>query len=805
MPATYLLFLSVFFGFILTSSTTSADETVDRIDVNVPISCSLAGTGMDSHTTSLMNGNYATDVGTTTLKALCNDNEGFAIYAIGYTDDTDGKTVMSSSTLGDEYDIVTGTGTSGNSQWAMKLSTQTSPEPTYPISIVNNYNQYHVVPDDYELVAKRTSATDVGTTAIGSTLTSTYQIYVSTLQPAGTYIGKVKYVMVHPYTAPQPVGENQIGVIYDGNGLFFNQAGTKSANRVVYEESCEDQYGYIGNTPAILKTRNLNSDGTQNGPYNTGTYYDGDGTDPNYVEFEGASRIKVVVRYGLTQETTGWFDINIDGYSIKNEDFYTIYDGEINRSGTATYVAEGSSAGVHMEVWGTPNPDYDYGLYVQVYPIYDEPTDGATYDVTHSICSYHPVNGAYAETIPWYGFWYKEEEDGYTNDFYYEMEDDYGDDYFGIVSYLNRNSNNLKGTTITVHAYYPHKAMYDGNSATIGTMESFESIESSNRLIAPNYLKTGYGFVGWSEDPSATANGNSTIFGPTEIVDYSNLSYDNNKTATLYAVWEQSAGNIQNWGGCSTMNIGEVTALTDIRDNNTYAVAKLDDGKCWMIENLRLDLSDENTVINANNTHNPTSAFLEERQSVIGLNTTRKSCEVENQDCINQISYDKSYIDNTLTPNPTNYSSSWFANGVLYNWYTSTAGNGTYSTYSESVTGDICPSGWRMPSGTNNGDLYNFMASIGTVSVRRGEYSVATDKATKFPYNGILYDDYIHFTSYSSTSGGIQTATGAGIGRFSTFLQIGEEEIKFFHIGNAFSGDSAIRRYNTAPVRCLTD
>ena len=30
-------------------------------------------------------------------------------------------------------------------------------------------------------------------------------------------------------------------------------------------------------------------------------------------------------------------------------------------------------------------------------------------------------------------------------------------------------------------------------------------------------------------------------------------------------------------------------ALTDARDNNTYTVARLADGKCWMTENLRLD------------------------------------------------------------------------------------------------------------------------------------------------------------------------------------------------------------------------
>ena len=216
-----LVGLTLLSALILSSSFASADDVVDNISITVPVSCTLSGTGMDSHTTTLMGGNYASDIGTTTLKAFCNDNNGFAIYAIGYTDDTDGKTVMTSSTLDSTYDIATGTGTSGNSQWAMKLSTQTSPEPTYPITIENNYNNYHIVPDDYELVAKRTSATDTGENAIGSVLTSTYQVYVSPTQPAGTYIGKVKYVMVHPNTAPEPIRDDQIGVIFDGNGLTF--------------------------------------------------------------------------------------------------------------------------------------------------------------------------------------------------------------------------------------------------------------------------------------------------------------------------------------------------------------------------------------------------------------------------------------------------------------------------------------------------------------------------------------------------------------------------------------------------------
>ena len=289
MPVIILLFLTLLSGLALSSPLASADDTVvDEIEITVPISCNLTGVGMNTHTTSLMNGNYATDVGTTTIKAFCNDNEGFAIYAIGYTDDTDGKNVMSSSTLSSDHDIPTGLLTSGsNSQWAMKLATQTNPEPTYPISIQNNYNAYHTVPDDYDLVAKRTASTDSGTNAIGSTLTSTYQIYASPTQPAGTYIGQVKYVMVHPHDADAPRVPlyNLIAAMSKGTQTASDLQSTISASNsgvftydsVAFGTSSDDDNNY-----AIYYYRGIldsDLDGTSS---SYGSNGDGE-TWPNYV------------------------------------------------------------------------------------------------------------------------------------------------------------------------------------------------------------------------------------------------------------------------------------------------------------------------------------------------------------------------------------------------------------------------------------------------------------------------------------------------------------------------------------------
>ena len=63
------------------------DSVVDQISITVPISCTLSGSGMTSHNANIANGTYEDDIGTTTLTAFCNDNAGYAIYAIGYTSD----------------------------------------------------------------------------------------------------------------------------------------------------------------------------------------------------------------------------------------------------------------------------------------------------------------------------------------------------------------------------------------------------------------------------------------------------------------------------------------------------------------------------------------------------------------------------------------------------------------------------------------------------------------------------------------------------------------------------------------------
>ena len=238
--------VAIISGLIL-SSNTFADSTdvVDEINITVPVSCTMSGTGMTSHNADISNGTYQADIGTTTLHAFCNDNSGFAIYAAGYTGNETGATnsnKLVGTSASNNATIITGTATSaGNpdiSNWAMKLAiTQDSGDTTtdnaFTIDSAPNealpsqaesgatqapFSNYHVVPNEYVKVAHKNSGTDMTAATGGVKLTTTYAAYISKTQPADTYSGQVKYTLVHPASADAPIEPMTIEDAYSRAG-----------------------------------------------------------------------------------------------------------------------------------------------------------------------------------------------------------------------------------------------------------------------------------------------------------------------------------------------------------------------------------------------------------------------------------------------------------------------------------------------------------------------------------------------------------------------------------------------------------
>lgn len=471
------------------------DSVVSTATITVPVSCTMSGTGMNTHTASIENGRLEENIGTTTIKSFCNDNEGFSIYAVGYTGDTIGNNYLRDSNLAQADDILTGTTLSGNtSAWAMKLGATTgtytpiiagSSSDTERQSGDTDYSSWAVVPSEYARVAYRNSGTDVdngSAYAEGASLTTTYAAYISPTQKSGTYVGQVKYTLVHPANADAP--------------LFPH----------ITEAGC--------------------------------------------------------IRY---------------------------------------------------------------------YP----------------------------------------------------------------------NGSNVEGTM---------------------GCQPITASDTSATLLASNYSREGYGFAGWST--TYDYSDSTGFLGPQEYITFTAGQYTgSNNGLSLYAHWIKSVGSIQGWTGCSSLAYGAVTALTDQRDGETYAVARLADGYCWMIENMRLG----NT-----NSDNATGALAKgyggqfaglatpEEMSLFSSTATANTLYSTDgaNDTINIGASNAAYriprYSNINTPanisnrpqNPTDNTATMYSYGNYYTWPAAIADTTFYTTNNLNLLGtSICPSRWYLPRGGNISNL----------------------------------------------------------------------------------------------------
>ena len=267
------------------------------------------------------------------------------------------------------------------------------------------------------------------------------------------------------------------------------------------------------------------------------------------------------------------------------------------------------------------------------------------------------------------------------------------------------------------------KICYNENSLdpVEGTMgKQSASANSSVTLLASNFSRAGYGFAGWSDVHDYDTNPNAHFYGPQEtITTPSNMSAG----LPLYAVWVESAGYMQTDATrvCNTLttaptdgtaSLSSVSALTDQRDNQTYAIAKLADGKCWMIENLRLEYDGtDNTNGSLAQGYGGQFAGLAEPEAAWANNITTANSLYSTDGADNTINIgtsDASYrfprYNNINTSSrassPTTNSTAMYSYGNYYTWSAAIADTTAYTTNNQSVTGtSICPTGWHLPTG----------------------------------------------------------------------------------------------------------
>ena len=179
-------------GYVYADSTTSAPASVIVPDV-----CTISGVvaSGNEHTATVTVGTVKTDIGSTDVSVICNDRNGFSVYAVGYSNNTEGNTNLIGGTT--SLTIPTGTTMDASvSNWSMKLSPVSG---TYAPTILSDSNgafsSYHVIPATPTKVLTYTGDINVSS---ASQFNTTYAVAVSPSQLADTYAGKVKYTVVHP-------------------------------------------------------------------------------------------------------------------------------------------------------------------------------------------------------------------------------------------------------------------------------------------------------------------------------------------------------------------------------------------------------------------------------------------------------------------------------------------------------------------------------------------------------------------------------------------------------------------------------
>ena len=188
--------------------------------VTVAAACSFNRTSGSGEYAGILANNASVEVTGSTFSTTCNDSGGYAIYAIGYGNNTFGNTDLIFDNDPDNANKITTSSNPGSntSYWQMKLAAGTGNHPV----LENGYGSYSAVPSTYTKVASYASA-DMGT---AQTVTATYKAAASATQPAGTYTGAVKYTMVHPNTNIP----NQPYDCVAGNICYFPNAGNTVAD-----------------------------------------------------------------------------------------------------------------------------------------------------------------------------------------------------------------------------------------------------------------------------------------------------------------------------------------------------------------------------------------------------------------------------------------------------------------------------------------------------------------------------------------------------------------------------------------------
>ena len=163
--------------------------------------------------------------------------------------------------------------------------------------------------------------------------------------------------------------------------------------------------------------------------------------------------------------------------------------------------------------------------------------------------------------------------------------------------------------------------------------------------------------------------------------------------------------------------------MTDIRDGETYRVRKLADGNIWMTENLRKSfvanevLTPATTDVLINTTvDTATQAPTQENNEIWATETSTPTQEqVDRWLSRGTSGATGNMLENSVVSDAARRTGENQKIGIYYNWFTATAGTGTYAMDANGATASssICPRNWQLPRHQNKNSWAELLSTYG--------------------------------------------------------------------------------------------
>lgn len=279
----------------------------------------------------------------------------------------------------------------------------------------------------------------------------------------------------------------------------------------------------------------------------------------------------------------------------------------------------------------------------------------------------------------------------------------------------------VQGGSINEASSHQGMSMGDSSNVSYPANSLLRSLEIAYvQAGKPIYIEDANADIGWRPMTSSDTGGQVRF----AIQDISMTFTENDVT---HKVCE--------WAAESTSNFVDEALVMDIRDGKSYWIAKLADGKCWMTQNLDLDLVHTANDADAKYTHANTDLGWATNDSTVKWNPERSIITFDAATATYIQDWSDSYFDpysadpgilymvtsgndNNDTPyytlaNCMSHVSTGTENecrhyhaGNYYNWTAAIAENDSDTDYLNAeyntAPNSICPAGWRLPIGKSS-------------------------------------------------------------------------------------------------------